>query len=343
MARRKSLSDIGVTNLKARASRYVESDPELPGHYIRVQPSGAKSYVAVARNPKGKQVWHTVGATSLFGVAEAREKAREAIKAIKAGEDRAPPESFEAVAAEWFKRHVLAKGLRSRSEIERFVKHICRAWHGRDFNTIRRGEVAKLLDTMEDKHGARQADYALAVIRQIANWYATRHENYQSPIVKGMRRTNPKEQARARILDDDEIRAVWKQAEANGLFGAFVRLLLLTAQRRNKVAAMRWQDVSIDGEWRIPAEAREKGNGGEMVLPESVLEIIRAQPRFANNSFVFAGRGGAHFNSYSKSKAAFDAKVKIAPSPQNSTVANEPRWRASRHCRAGHGPRHCWR
>ena len=94
MARRKTLSDVGVSNLKPRATRYyVVADPELPGHYIRVMPSGLMSYVAVTRSPGGKQVWATVGSTSLVGIDEAREKAREAIKAIKAGgtgRDRTP-------------------------------------------------------------------------------------------------------------------------------------------------------------------------------------------------------------------------------------------------------------
>jgi integrase len=189
------------------------------------------------------------------------------------------------------KRHVDAKGLRSRHEIERRVERMSKAWLGRDFASIRRSDVARLLDQIEDKHGVRQADYALAVIRGMANWYAKRHENYASPIVKGMHRRSPKEAARSRILDDDEIRAVWKVAEANGTFGAVVRVLLLTSQRLEKVAAMRWEEVGIDGVWRIPAEAREKGNAGELVLPEIVLEIIQSQPRFADNGHVFAGRG----------------------------------------------------
>ena len=106
---------------------------------------------------------------------------------------------------------------------------------------------------------------------------------------------------------------MWKQAEANGTFGAFIRLLLLTSQRRDKVAAMRWNDITIDGTWTIPAESREKGNAGELVLPEIALEIIRKQDRFADNDHVFAGRGGSHLSGYSKAKAAFDTKCKISP------------------------------
>ena len=58
---RKTLSDKGVAALKVRPQRYAYPDPELRGHYVRVQPSGAKAFVTVARSPAGKQVWTHVG------------------------------------------------------------------------------------------------------------------------------------------------------------------------------------------------------------------------------------------------------------------------------------------
>src|SRR5207344_2757667 len=64
---------------------------------------------------------------------------------------------------------------------------------------------------------------------------------------------------------------------------------------------------------RIPAEDREKGTGGSLVLPAMAIDIIRAQPHFGSNPFVFAGRGDGHFNGFSPCKKAFDKKMKIAP------------------------------
>jgi integrase len=313
MARRCKLTDKDVANLKPRAKRYAVSDPDVPGHWIRVQPSGAKSYVAIAADPRGRQVWHTVGLVGLLSLDEAREQARNIIKSIKAGADRAGPQSFASVAEQWLERHVDAKGLRTAALIRRALNvHVLPQWGSREFTSIHRGDVARLLDDVEDQAGAQTADAVLAHISRICNWYATRHDNYVSPIVCGMRRSNPKETARARILDDDEIRSVWRQAEANGTFGAIVRVLLLTAQRRDKVATMRWQDISLDGTWHIPSEPREKSNAGALVLPEQALAIIQAQPRFADNPYVFAKRAG-YLTGFSKAKAAFDAKLPDMP------------------------------
>jgi integrase len=122
-----------------------------------------------------------------------------------------------------------------------------------------------------------------------------------------MRRGSPVK--RERVLSDDEIRAVWKAAEANGQYGAFVRLALLTAQRRDKIASMKWEDVSADSTWTIATEAREKGNPGELALPPAALEIIKAQHRIESCPYVFYGRGNTHMNGWSKAKRQFDAKL----------------------------------
>ena len=105
------------------------------------------------------------------------------------------------------------------------------------------------------------------------NWHAVRVDDYTPPVARGMRRINQTEQARTRILDDDELRKVWKAAEGNGNFGALVRLLLLTAQRRRKVVTMRWDDLSKDGRRGRSQRPREKGNAGELVLPDLAIEI----------------------------------------------------------------------
>jgi len=318
--RRQRLTDKMVTALPARETRYTVPDPGLVGHYVRVTPSGAKSFVAVARDPYGKQVWATIEAADKLGIDEARDRARDIIKRIKAGlppvePPPTKPDSFKAVAENWLKRHVASKGLRTGKEIRRILeKYILPAWANRNFVEIGRSDMARLLDHVEDEHGPRQADQVLGTVRAIANWYATRADKYSPPFVRGMRRTDPKASKRSRILDDAELRAVWKQAEQNGTFGAIIRLALLTAQRREKIASMKWGDVTIDGVWNIPAEDREKGTGGALVLPDKAIEIIRAQHRIEGSPYVFTGqRTTRHFVGFSACKKAFDKKLPPMP------------------------------
>src|SRR4029077_3781517 len=263
------------------------------GHYVRVSPSGTKSFVAVARDPSGKQIWTTIGNTAIFDIAAARERARAIIAAVKLGQDKDGPQTFAQVSKLWLERYVSAKGLRSAYDIERLLnKHLLPEWGGREFESIRRGDITKLLDKVEDESGARSSDYVLSVISGIANWYAKRHDDYLSPVIKGMKRHSTKDHARTRNLSDDEIRKVWRVAgKANG-YRDMVKLLLLTAQRRDKVASMKWEDISPDGVWSVPNGNKQKGTGGDLPLPHMAVDIINARPRLASNPYVFAGRGG---------------------------------------------------
>ena len=256
-------------------------------------------------------MWTTIGTPGHIIIEQAREWAREVLRRVRAGLPaiEARGESFAAVASNWVKRYVEPNGLRSRQKIIWLLdRHILPAWQDREFVAIRRSDVATLLDHIEDEHGARTADYILTIVGSLMRWYATRNDDYAVPLVRGMQRQSTRAQARARILDDDELRRIWQAAEDSGTFGAIVRLCLLTAQRSRKVGSMRWADI-VGDEWRIPAEPREKDTGGVLVLPETALAIIRAQPRLATNPYVFAGRGDGAWQGWGKWKASLDRRV----------------------------------
>jgi integrase len=310
--RRRTLTDRMVAALPRKRRRYVVTDPEQRGMYVRVPSQGPCVFAAVARSPYGgKQRWATLGTADVLKIEQARDKARAAIRRIKEGlpafePPPVKPDSLRAVAENWLKRHVAAKKLRSRPSIERLLRKLVYPhWAGRDFDSLRRSDIAALLDHVQDHHGARQADLVLAIVRGISNWFAARSDAYLSPFVRGMRRVDPKASRRSRVLDDEELRAVWRAAEEAGTFGAFVRLALLTAQRRDVLVHMRWDD--LDGDvWQIPQTPRAKGNGGDLELPPLAMEIIRRQPKLAGNPHVLAGRNGNPFRGFANGKPALD-------------------------------------
>ncbi len=338
MARRKAVNtDNQITALKAEAAKYAVRVKDQPGLYVRVTPAGAKTFSAVARDPYGKQIWATIGGTELK-VDEARDKAKAAIKRIKAGlapfeEPPVQPDSFEAVAENWMTRHVKAKGLRSEGELRRQLDiYILPAWKGRDFVSIRKSDVAKLLDDIEDNHGPVQADRVLATVRGIMRWQASRDDDYACVITGKMRRTDPVERRRARVLDDDEIRLIWQVAGDFGTYGEMVRFGLLTGQRIAKIASIKWDDVNAAGHWRIETEVREKGNGTILPLPSLAFDIIRQQSKVEGNAHVFTGRGESHFKGFGKAKRRLDeaitaARAKALGEAVNAKKHSLPGWR----------------
>jgi integrase len=298
--RRKTLSDKQVANLPRKRKRYFHPDPELAGHGVRVMPEGPHSFYVIARDRFRKQRWVRIGSTTEKTIEGARKIAIEVRERLKAGLEpfeppKPEPDSVAVVAAEWLARHVRKNGLRTGDEMERILKrHIVPVWGDRPFAEIRRSDIARLLDAIEDKNGSFMADAVLAVLRAISTWFAKRDDSYQPPFVRGMKRVSSDKRKRDRILDDDELRKVWRTAEADtGPFGAFVQLLLLCAQRREKLATMKWDDVASDGTWTIRTEAREKGNPGSLKLPPEAMKIISAQPKFVSSPYVFSSSRGA--------------------------------------------------
>src|SRR6516165_2378218 len=195
----------------------------------------------------------TLGTYPATGIAAARTKALEAKRALAEGRDprSAKAGTFATICDEYLRREgSKLRTLASRqSLLRRLVLPILGA---RPIEDIQRSEIIRCLDRVEDEQGPVQADRTLGAISRIMNWHASRSDSFRSPIVRGMARTKPKERARDRILSDDELRAVWKQAEANGVFGALIRFILLTAARRSEVSEMRWPEID-GGDWTLPA------------------------------------------------------------------------------------------
>src|SRR5262245_5025703 len=308
----RKMTDRGVAKLKPHRKRYAKPDPELRGHWIRVQPSGSKSYWTVARDPKQKQVWAYVGPCDAMTIEEARAKARGMLNRVRAGLPaiEAKGETFDAVIAEWRKRYVEGKKLRTGEKmLSHLDRNVSAELRARVFTEIHREDITALLDKVEDQSGAAQADKLLNAIGSIMSWYAIRHRDYVPPLVKGMRRTDPAKKERDRVLNDDELRAVWKVAGQSQTYGALIRTLLLTAQRLDKVLTMRWEDIDADDVWTLPTAPREKENIGKVKLPPEARAILDGLPRLDSNPYVFAGRGQRHLSASGVFKAKFDAKL----------------------------------
>jgi integrase len=131
------------------------------------------------------------------------------------------------------------------------------------------------------------------------------------------------ERSRDRVLDIEELAAIWRAAQ--GLTvpnGAFIRTLLLTAQRRDEVARMAWAELSAElSTWTLPRERAKNGVAHIVHLAEPVRDIIAALPRMKDCPFVFATGGARPVAAYSAIKNAIDAAV------TKERCAALPNWR----------------
>jgi integrase len=296
---------------EAPKDRVIHWDASQPGFGLVVTASGHKSFVIQYRAGRKSRRMHLKGGLTLSDakteakkylgeVAKNGDPLADKRKAAAAGDD-----TFKAISEEYIKRE--GKGLRSIREREAILKrHVFPKLGSQPIGEIKRSGVVKLLDKIDDEAGPSAADHTLAVIRRVMSWHASRSDDFRSPIVRGMIRVKPGENARQRILSDDELRQVWTAAEAStGVFGPFVQFLLLTASRRTEAARMARTEL-IDGSWIIPA-SRYK-TGVEMVIPLSpgASRALARVPRIENSPWVFTTDGAHPFSGYSKAKAVFD-------------------------------------
>jgi integrase len=314
------------------AGNRIFYDDEIGGFGVRITAAGAKSFVLNYR-AAGRERRLTIGRYPVWSVERARKEAKDIRRKIDQGADplakpdaQAAPETFKSVSEAFIARHVEKNELRSAAEVRRIFKvYIWPEWQDTAFLEIRRKAVTDLIDKVEDGKagesgdfgGPVMADRVLSTLSRLFSWYANRDEDYTSPVIRGMRRTKPKERARKRVVganpdktpNDGELRLFWRVADDAGAYGAFLQSCILTGQRRAKVMLMHRDAIDGDGGWTIAAEAREKNNAGRLLLPTMALDIIAAQPEADGNPYVFAGRDGAPLYPGDKLKKDFDAKL----------------------------------
>jgi integrase len=329
----------------AGADRLVVWDSALEGFGLMVTGTGHRSWIVQYR---AKGVSRRYAIPGKLTLAKARKRAKAVQGLVADGRDPVTEErrkkaeatsTLEAIAEDYLRRAEKKGGLRSLYECRRICNvYLYAGLGGSQISDIRRSDITKLLDKVEDDNGPVMADHVLGMLSMVMNWHASRHDDFRSPIVRGMRRTRPKERARTRALNDDELRAVWEAAGAfSGPYGHLVRFLLLTAVRLREAAKMVLGELSADGTvWTVPA-ARHKSRKDFMVpLSDDARAVLAAIPRLGDKGLVFTTDGHRFFGGFSRGKAVLDKAV-----PLPAWVIHDLRRTArSLMSRAGVPPRH---
>src|SRR5262245_279068 len=290
----RALTDLAIQKLKPGPSRREIPD-RTPLLYLIVQPTGRRRFALRYRfDGRARKVTLPPG----LSLAAARKMAadaaleldrgldpREARKAAKAKAAAAAADTLRAICGKYLSRE--GSKLRTLRQRERaLARYIYPTFGDRPIGSIRRGEIVRLLDQIEDKSGSRTADVALSILRCIFNWWAIRDESFVPPTVRGMTRHSTAAHARTRILDDDELRRVWQAAGSLGVFGALLKFLLLTGARFGEANAMTWDEVA-GGVWVLPAARNKTGQELARPLSAAARAVIEAQPRIVGVPYVF--------------------------------------------------------
>ncbi|GLS42922.1 tyrosine-type recombinase/integrase [Methylobacterium brachythecii] len=329
MARRASpenvirLNKTAVANLGLHPgqSERVVWDADLPGFGIRLRASGNRSWVIRPPRGHGNSKLHTIGSVDLIDATTARETAKIRLaEAALGGDPTTARKEARAKAAVTMggllDRYVAAKidAGRRPSTIGNMRHHLKVHWatlHDRPLGSITRAEIAERHKVVAEKYGRQAADRALSILGTFFGWSMREGLLEANPAANVNKATVATK--RERVLSEAEVAAIWHACREDD-FGRIVRLLMLTGQRREEVAAMLWSELNFQtATWSIPIGRMKNRRAHEVPLSRPAMEILANAPAREGRDFVF-GDGKGPFSGYSKAKASLDKRAGIAVS-----------------------------
>ena len=295
------LTDARVSAIALPHSGQAEHPDDLVrGLRLRVGAGGRKAWIVRTRAGK-KQVNKTLGPYPLISLASARDMAREfLITLVKEGEVR-QKRTFGDLADHWIENVAKVKNKSWYNQQRRLELYVLPKWRDTDLASIRRADVRDLIDGID---GIVAPGRALTIIRTLFRYAMGRDWVDASPAeaIPNPSRDIPRD----RYLDMKEVGAVYQSADMLGYpFAGFLKLLILTGQRRTEVASMRWADLDLDaGTWVLQSEDTKSARTHLVPLPPQAINILKSTPQFG--PFVGSSDGRSHIKCYSQGKKKLD-------------------------------------
>jgi integrase len=252
-------------------------DTTLQGFGVRRQKAGAFYYVRYRLS--GGQRIKSLGLHGHLTPDTARTQALAVLGKVAVGVDPFPEET--AVAAESFgaevDRYLAQRKLkmkpRSFVEIERHLTKDAKPLHSTKLSEIDRRKIAVVLGGIETANGPHARNGVRASLSGFFTW-AIKEGLIENNPVTGTAKAEDNG-PRDRVLTQDELRSIWRGL-GEDRYSDIVRLLLLTAQRREEIGGLRLNEIDVDRGLIVLPPARTK-NKREHQLPLSpqVREILQ--------------------------------------------------------------------
>lgn len=300
------------------AQEKIFFDETLPGFGLRVRAGGKQTWIAQYRlGSKQRRV--TLGTVETLNADEARIRARGALAKVHLGIDpqveKAEARAQAAITLgrvidDYLARHA-AKRLKPSTfgEVERYLRRHWAALLELPVRNVTRGHVAAQLARISRDSGGYAANRARAALSAFYAWAIAEGLTDANPVV-GTRKPVD-EVTRDRVLTEDELATIWRHA-GGGDYGAIVRLLILTGQRREEVAAMTWDELDLEGAtWRIDGDRTKNSRTHEVPLAPQAVTMLNALEKRQGRALVFGSRAGP-FSGWSKAKASHDTRMSAA-------------------------------
>lgn len=296
----------------AGKSEQLWFDDNLPGFGLRIREGGKRTWIAQYRlGTKQRRI--TLGAVDVLDADEARRRARAVLGSVAHGVDPATAKAESKAQAgltfgSLVPRYLTAKKDEQapghHEDVRRYLERHWAPLAGVALVNIDRQRVAARLGELKTESGPFATNRARAALSAFFSWAIGEGLANLNPVVGTNKAID--ETPRDRALSNEELALIWKCA-GSGDYGVIVRLLILTACRREEVGAMNWPEVR-DGTWTIPGERTKNGRPLELPLPALAMSVLGEVSPRDGRDLVFGSRAGP-FSGWSKCKDALDERM----------------------------------
>jgi integrase len=301
----------------------------VPGLSVIIHPSGKKVFSLFYRaNGKGRR--YKIGPYPIVSIVEARQRAMKLLNKVADGADPARErkearqvvtDTVETVGAMFLERYVKAKGLRSHDQFQRHLeRYLNPRLGGIAIREVTRRRVIETVDDIAAKHGSTMARRTYATLRSLFRW-AVRRDILPASVCVDIEMPGTLKRG-TRVLSDAELMTVWRACtRLDPINAAYLRLLMLTGQRRREIAGLRRSEINEAERVAIIDVVRMKGGLSHAVpLSPLAVQLIASMPKvmtldgkgrtvLCDHVFCTGYRGDKPINNFSELKVYTDRAV----------------------------------
>jgi integrase len=307
-------TSVAKFKMPAGKSEHIEWDEAMPGFGLRCRSGEAREHRSFVVQYKigAKHRRMTLGnaakvtaeaararATQIFGkLIDGADPANERAKARSAAAN-----TFEVAAADFLDVQEGQIKPSFHAATTRYMNQHWKPLHGLALPSISRATIAAQLRVIEKERGPVSADRARAALSKFFSWAIGEGLAENNPVI-GTNKFN-EDVERDRVLTDVELAAIWNAAPDSD-YGRIVRLLMLTAQRRDEIGSLRWSE--IEGEDRtalIALPGSRTKNGRPHDVPLSKDAVAWLPPKRPGRDLVF-GEAEGGFSGWGRAKQVLD-------------------------------------
>jgi integrase len=296
-------------------------DDELAGFFLRIARKTGRSTYGADYRVAGKRRRIKLGPAD--GTADALRNARKAARQVlaeatlgqdalgrRAQQQKAGAETFGRLVQAFLRDQERVIRPKTHEEWSRYLLRYVRTLHGTPISQLNKLEASNELARVAREHTATASDRCLTAMVATFSW-AVRTGRLEANPLLGMSRRSARVE-RDRSLDDGELAEVWRHAgEAGSDFADIVKLLILTACRREEIGTLAWNEIDAERRLIVLHPPRVKGDTPlRLPLSNQALAVLDARPRWAQRDRVFGlSTDGNGFSGWSRCKARLDDRI----------------------------------